>query len=233
MKFAKFSFLFFVFAIGFAGTNTLPLITETIRTKASMENLRQALVGDIVPRDSAGVACSGCASLGTDDFKWGGIFVDLNGTIGGFRQHNGPFSYQEKDDFLEASISSTTVYADKATIPNSSTTFLLTEKRSMLIKGGCRDVSGTNEFPEMESGGTRTLWVRLGRQVGNISTPLNVYTFERNVTSSDVTWPTSGFVFLDVNPPVNTEFSYYLEFSAPGGGGAVIQVISCLEVLSI
>lgn len=208
----KFSVLFFFTALVFAGTNTLPEITETVRTKAVMENLRQALVGDLVPRDSAGVVCSGCASLGTASLKWGGIFLDYENS-GAVRTYAKGLNYQSSGALSDTITS--IGYSNRILLPTSGT-ITNDKQRPVLIHLNCKNGSSSNSF-EIDNG-NRVIWARLGRLVGTTETYLSTFVMRykdtENTAQSNKYFFTSDISYLDANPPT-TAYNYFLDFAGP------------------
>lgn len=231
MKFAKYSFLLFLPLIVFANTETLNEVTETIRTKPTMEALRLATTGNLVPRTSGGVACSGCADLGTSDYKWGGIFINPDGANGGLRQYAGYFPLEFTRN-LSVTYSSST-FGGRELIPSAS--FISNpNKKPLLISFSCDN--GSNNRVTV-TGTTKVLWIRLGRKTGTVEEHLQTFVFKPSYTGGNggynTFYPSSSMMYVDADPP-SLDFQYFIEGAVVTVSGTTTSSLaSCVQVVSL
>lgn len=236
MKYAKFNFIFwFLFSqLGHATTATLPEATEAIRTKQSMEFLRQGVLGHIVPRNSAGVAASGAGSLGTALHVWDGVNINPVGANNGLRSYAKYFEIDldENTSFTRTS----TAYGNRLTIPASGSISNPSGK-PLLINFGC--YSGGSSSIKMNN--VRTLiWVRLGRLVGVSETYLQTFTYRLadvlvlGIVYPPSFFPTSAMSFLDVSPPAQ-DFKYIVDFAVADmdASSPSADFNMCVQVVSL
>lgn len=76
----SFAFVFLFGLLGglaavIAGTNTLPVETGQIIQRAHVNKFQTALVGDFVPRSTAGVATDSAGNLGSQTLRWAGVYT--------------------------------------------------------------------------------------------------------------------------------------------------------------
>lgn len=228
MNFARFSFILLVPILVVAGSGTLSGVTETERTREAMNTLRAAWLGNIVPRNSGGVAENNAGSLGTDDYKWAGIYIDYaNGANGGLRQYAKYFTIDQSGSLSTTSTSTSYIRSDE--IPDGSS-ITNAHTKPILVTFTCDFGSAASVRSEDN---LAVGYVRLGRLVGGVETYLTTWSFEYNRgQGADMHWPTSTMTYIDTSPPT-TAFQYIIDIAnADISGNPDFDLNSCVQAVS-